>query len=120
MSEVKCKMCKVPLTGVLGKIARVLFRVAPSAHDPELCNKCGPSEKKIRKTYGESGSEKDGKYKCQICQRMIHESKALAHVKAEEFILELIRKEHPQWRAQDFTCTECIEYYRRLIRETEI
>ena len=63
---------------------------------------------------------KGKRYKCQICGRMILEVHSLEHAKAEEYLLELIKKDHPQWNQKDLTCPECIEYYRKLIVQTEI
>jgi len=60
------------------------------------------------------------KYKCQICGRMIHEAHSLEHAKTEEYLLNLIRKDHPEWKDQDITCPECLEYYRKLINQAEI
>ena len=103
----KCKKCKVPLEGPLHTIAKGLFKVMPSQHDAQLCNKCEPKES-------------SGKYQCQICKRYIDESAALTHVKAEEYLLELIRKDHPQWKEKHNTCERCITYYRELIKKAEI
>ena len=63
---------------------------------------------------------KDKKYKCQICGKMIHQSHSLEHAKTEEYLLNLIRKDHPEWKDQDITCPECLEYYRKLINQAEI
>ncbi len=60
------------------------------------------------------------KYKCQICGRMVHQVHALEHAKAEEYLLNLIKKDHPQWKQGDSTCSECAEYYRKLIKQAEI
>ncbi|UCD15524.1 MAG: hypothetical protein JSV34_00285 [Candidatus Omnitrophota bacterium] len=62
----------------------------------------------------------EGKYKCNICGRMVSEKKALVHVKAEEYIINLIKRDHPQWQAANYSCSECIDYYRKLIKEGEI
>jgi len=63
---------------------------------------------------------KGKKYKCQICGRMIHEAHSLEHAKTEEYLLDLIRKDHPKWKQKDSACRECIEYYRKLINQAEI
>ena len=63
---------------------------------------------------------KGKKYKCRICGRMIHETHSLEHAKAEEYLIDLIRKDHPQWKQKDSACKECIEYYRKLINQSEI
>ncbi len=104
---VRCKKCKVPLTGFLSKLEKVLFSIRNSENDPQLCNKC-------------DGKEKDKLYKCQICGRMIHEEHSLEHVKAEEYLINLIRKDHSHWRDREPTCEECVDYYRELIKKTEI
>ena len=61
-----------------------------------------------------------GKHKCQICEREIDDVVGLAHIKAEEYLIELIRRDHPEWNKEKGTCGLCIEYYRELIKRTEI
>ncbi len=63
---------------------------------------------------------KSKKYRCQICRRMVHEAHSLEHAKAEEYLLNLIKKDHPKWKQEDLTCSECVEYYRKLIKQAEI
>ena len=108
---IRCKKCNVPLDGVLGKIGKTILRIKPSSQDPQLCNKC--AGEKATKTKGK-------KYQCQICNRMIHEEHALEHIKAEEYLINLIKKDHPGWEHKQPTCPECIEYYRKLIKEAEL
>jgi len=60
------------------------------------------------------------KYKCKICEREIDEFAGIAHIKAEEYLLELIRRDHPEWKETDETCHNCLDYYRKLVKETEI
>jgi hypothetical protein len=60
------------------------------------------------------------RYKCQICGKMVHQLRSLEHAKAEEYLLNLVKKDHPRWREQDSVCRECIEYYRKLIKQAEI
>jgi len=60
------------------------------------------------------------KYHCQICDREIDDFAGIAHIKAEEYILALIKHDHPEWKAEQKTCPQCIEYYRKLVKETEI
>jgi len=102
----KCKRCGVPLTGFLSRISGALFRIRPSKSDPEICNKCAPEAKK-------------GKYVCNICNREIDEEVGLVHVKTEEYLLELIKRDHPEWK-DDKACHHCVEYYRELIKKAEI
>ncbi len=60
------------------------------------------------------------KYKCQICGRMIHQEHSLEHVKAEEYLIGLIQKDHSHWKDKEPTCQDCIEYYRKLVDKTEV
>jgi len=60
------------------------------------------------------------KYRCQICNREINEKIGLMHVKAEEYIIELIKKDHPEWDHSKNTCKKCVEYYRKLIKKAKI
>ena len=60
------------------------------------------------------------KYKCQICEREIDEFAALSHIKAEEYLIQLILKDHPEWKKNGKTCQKCVEYYRKLVKDSEI
>lgn len=60
------------------------------------------------------------KHKCQICEREIDDFASLAHVKAEEYLINLILRDHPEWQEKGKTCPKCVEYYRKLVKETEI
>jgi len=61
-----------------------------------------------------------GRHKCQICGREIDDAVGLAHIKAEEYLIELIRRDHREWDKTKGTCDLCLEYYRELIKRTEI
>ncbi len=123
----KCKICQVPLVGFWSKIPKILFGVKPSSKDSSICNKCinknsieEADSTANRQSADESSLSEGKKYKCQICGRMVHEEHSLEHIKAEEYLLTLIQKDHPQWQDKDATCEECVEYYRKLIRKSEI
>jgi hypothetical protein len=60
------------------------------------------------------------KYHCQICDRDIDDFASLAHIKAEEYLLDLIRRDHPEWHEGKKTCNKCVEYYRKLVKENEV
>lgn len=62
------------------------------------------------------------KYTCHICGREIDDFASIAHVKSEEYLLELIRKDHPEWGKTKGSkaCHDCIEYYRKLVKDAEI
>ncbi|MBD3263908.1 MAG: hypothetical protein GF375_02250 [Candidatus Omnitrophica bacterium] len=76
--------------------------------------------KKFFKRIRDLGKAGGGKYKCQLCGRMIHRENALEHIKAEEYLIELVRKDHPRWNKESATCKECIDYYKKLVDEAEI
>jgi hypothetical protein len=116
---VRCKICNAPLTGFLSIIGKTVFNVKPSSHNPQICNKCIDKEIESNKTHSPE-KIKNKSYKCQICNRIIHEEHALEHVKTEEYLIELIKKNHPQWHHKEPTCRECIDYYRKLIKDAEI
>jgi len=107
----RCEVCKVPLSGFLGNIGKIFLKIKPSEENSRVCNKC--VGKKIEQP-------KDRKYKCQLCGRLVSEEHSLEHIKAEEYIIDLIKKDHKQWRHQEPTCLECISYYRKLVKESEI
>lgn len=106
-----CIKCKVPLEGFLGKVAAKVFKVNPSSANPDICNKCVDTD---------VAPVSSGKYRCQLCQREIDERVALTHIKTEEYLIDLIKKDHPEWNKDKKTCHSCVEYYRRLVNEAEI
>ena len=60
------------------------------------------------------------KYKCQICDRDVDDFAALSHIKAEEYLIKLILKDHPEWHEKNTTCRKCLDYYKKLIKDAEI
>lgn len=60
------------------------------------------------------------KYKCQICEREIDDFVSITHIKTEEYLMDLIRRDHPEWKKDGQTCKKCIEYYRKLVKDAEI
>lgn len=48
--------------------------------------------------------------KCTICGQ---ESDSIARV-AEKFLIDFIKKSHPNWIEQNGACIKCIEYYNSL------
>jgi hypothetical protein len=42
------------------------------------------------------------------------------HAKAEEYMINLIKKDHPEWNKGKKTCNACIDYYRELVKKAEI
>jgi len=60
------------------------------------------------------------KYRCQICDRDIDEEVSITHIKAEEYLIELIRRDHPEWKETSATCHRCVAYYRKLVKDAEL
>lgn len=112
----RCKICQVPLDGFLSVIGKLFLKIRPSSQNSEICNKCADAQLRAEKLKKTEASQ----YECQICGRLIHAEHALMHAKAEEYLMNLIKKDHPQWQDKDPTCKECVEYYRKLINEAEI
>jgi len=115
---VRCKICKVPLTGFLSNIGKAFFNIRRSEQDPEICNKC--INKEQDKTAVKSGSLSGETYQCQICSRTVHQQHALEHIKAEEYLINLIKKDHPEFQHKGPACKECRDYYRKLVKDAEI
>jgi hypothetical protein len=47
---------------------------------------------------------------CKICNEEVD---SLSQV-AERWVLDFIKKQHPQWVQEDGACPKCIEYYESL------
>ncbi|MFH0877597.1 MAG: hypothetical protein V1863_05170 [Candidatus Omnitrophota bacterium] len=103
----RCLKCKIPLEGSVAKVLKTILKITPSDKNPELCNRCAKDQN--AKTY-----------MCQICNRAIEEHMALTHIKAEEYLLALIKKDHPEWHKGKETCPECLDYYRDLVKKAQI
>ena len=48
-----------------------------------------------------------------ICALCGHEIDSVSHI-MEQFVIDAIKKDHPDWKQQDGSCSKCIEYYKRL------
>jgi protein-arginine kinase activator protein McsA len=94
----RCAKCRVPLEGKMFLILEKIFRLKTADSDPTLCNKCAPRPH----------------------NREIEEKAALTHIRAEEYLLGLIKKDHPEWKESDPACAQCISYYRELIKKAKI
>ena len=103
----RCLKCHFPLEGKLSRFIGRIAGIKPSATHSGLCTRCAPDKKR-------------GTYTCQICDRQIDVNAALTHVKTEEYLLNLIKKDHPEWREEKGTCPQCVAYYRELIKKADI
>jgi hypothetical protein len=60
------------------------------------------------------------KYRCHLCDRDIDDFVSIAHIKTEEYLIDLIMRDHPEWKKEGKICHQCIDYYRKLVKEMEI
>ena len=56
---------------------------------------------------------------CPLCGDLVPAEDLRAHLRTDDdeirnYVLSLIRTNHPQWVESDGTCAKCVEYYRRL------
>lgn len=58
--------------------------------------------------------------RCPRCGKTIQAPMLLAHAKAEEYLIELIKRDHPEWVQPDGTCSRCSNYYRVLAQRTGV
>ena len=49
-------------------------------------------------------------YTCPLCGK---DTDSVEHI-TEQFLLNMIRTEHPEWVDKNGLCPRCIEYYRKL------
>lgn len=47
---------------------------------------------------------------CPLCNKPVD---SIEHI-TEQWLLDVIRKEHPEWIEKNGLCTKCIAYYRNL------
>ena len=59
-------------------------------------------------------------YQCPRCGRYIEGSSVLAHAKAEEYLVGLIKRDHPAWVEPKGTCLRCETFYQALVERTGI
>ena len=57
---------------------------------------------------------------CPRCGRYISGPNLLAHAKADEYLIGLIGRDHPEWVGPDGRCTRCVGYYQSLVERTGI
>lgn len=48
--------------------------------------------------------------KCPLCHK---ETDTLYHI-AEQAVIDLIKRDHPEWVQPDGACAKCVEYYESL------
>ena len=55
-------------------------------------------------------------YHCPLCGRKMERNLALFLGHAEVHVMDQIKKEHPEWVAEDGACRPCADYYRSQLR----
>ena len=58
--------------------------------------------------------------RCLRCGKDISGLILLAHAKAEEYLIGLIKEDHPEWVQPDGTCPRGEVYYRALVEQTGV
>lgn len=55
-------------------------------------------------------------YSCPVCGEKFGANfdKYVQHVESE--IVELVKKDHPEWAERDGTCLKCYEYYKNQLK----
>ncbi len=54
------------------------------------------------------------KKKCPICSRLVRENILKVCEEAEDWILQSIKRAHPDWVEKDGSCSRCLNYYKKL------
>lgn len=67
-----------------------------------------------------SGNHKERMYRCSRCGKIIRGSLLLVHTKAEEYIIELLKRDHPEWVDHNGACSHCEQYYQALVERAGI
>lgn len=51
---------------------------------------------------------------CPVCHKVTKAAVVDVCVTAHEYLIEKIKKEHPEWVEKDGACPKCLEYYKKL------
>ncbi len=59
-------------------------------------------------------------YKCSVCGKTVSAdlSKFVQHT--ERHIVDLIKKQHPDWVEDNGVCRKCMDYYRKQMKGNEV
>ncbi len=56
----------------------------------------------------------ENKKKCPVCNKDLEESVVDVCCSAYEYIIERIKKDHPEWVEKDGACPKCVEQYKKI------
>ncbi len=51
---------------------------------------------------------------CPICGGALRPESTELHTLAEEWVIEQIKKDHPNWVREDGACPKCLDFYMKL------
>ncbi len=54
------------------------------------------------------------KKKCPICKTQVEEDMVKLCQDAEDWIIQSLKRAHPDWVEQDGTCSKCLQQYKNL------
>ena len=57
-------------------------------------------------------------YQCALCQDKIENDLLVYHGHVEQHIVEIIKRDHPEWSEKDGMCQKCLEYLRAQLKGT--
>ena len=56
------------------------------------------------------------KYKCGLCGQEIDDDLGAFVHHGEKHIVDQIKKQHPEWTADNGCCPKCLEYYKKELK----
>lgn len=62
----------------------------------------------------ENNQNKDKSVFCPVCKKMQDEKLINICKTAYEYIIESLKRDHPDWQEKDGACPKCVEYYKNL------
>jgi hypothetical protein len=54
-------------------------------------------------------------YICPVCKEAIEHDLVVFLKHTDHHIIEIVLKEHPQWRHEEAICRECLDYYKKTM-----
>jgi hypothetical protein len=51
-------------------------------------------------------------YRCPVCGNTVDERLRFLHAETERWLIARVKRQHPEWVAEDGACPRCVETYR--------
>jgi hypothetical protein len=51
-------------------------------------------------------------YQCPVCGNTVDERLRFLHAETERWLIARVKRQHPEWVAEDGACLRCVETYR--------